>query len=64
MDIQEPPCVVEGISHAWVPQTYPITYPPGGALARCGRSGCALVRHVNADGLATYWRPAKLQPQD
>lgn len=60
MDIaNEPACIVDGLSHAWVPLN------PGNdatKFARCGR--CDLKRTTDPDGTVSYWRPSKLQPQE
>lgn len=58
-DTREPPCVVEGLTHAFVPAQRQLD---GYLRATCGR--CALVRVQHPSGFLSYWKSAKLQPQD
>lgn len=53
---EEPPCLCEGLSHAWVPQpTQP--HVDETLRAKCGR--CQLTRVQHPSGRVTFWEPPR-----
>lgn len=47
-------CLVEGLSHAWVPETPPSKERMAGTRYKCGR--CHITRVIHDSGYVSYWQ--------